>query len=66
MTPLDFKELKRICILTHIEVMHLKNLLIKKEVINEDGISEFSDSIEEYVKALDLKTRALIQVFPDL
>ncbi len=65
MTPQDFKELKRICILTHAEVLHLKKLLIKKGLITEDDKYDFANSLREYVTELDAKTRELIKDFPE-
>jgi hypothetical protein len=66
MTQQDFKELKRICIATHAEVLHLKKLLVEKGVIHEDDKYDFANSLEEYVAELDAKTRELVKTFPHL
>ena len=66
MTPQEFKELKRICILTHAEVLHLKKLLTQKGIIPETDAYDFANSLESYMLELDARVRGLIKDFPHL
>jgi hypothetical protein len=60
----EFKRLRRLCILTLVETMHLRRLLISHGVIPQDSIYDYANSLEEYMRELDSKDKLLIKDYP--
>lgn len=65
----NFKELqrlRRLCFLSFLETRHLKKLLITHNVIPQDALDDYANSLEEYIRDLDLKDKLLVKQCPDL
>ena len=62
----EFNRLRRVCMLTFVEIAHLKKLLISHGVIpQEKSIYDYANSLEEYMKELDSKDKLLIKDYPN-
>lgn len=61
----EFKRLRRVCILSLVETMHLKKLLISHGVIPQEDLYDYANSLEEHMKELDLKDKLLIKDYPN-
>jgi len=60
----EFKALRRLCILTLVETIHLRKLLVSHGVIPQDSIYDYANSLSDYMNEIDSKNRNLIKDFP--
>lgn len=63
----QLKELKQLCILTFIEIRHLKKVLVSHGVIpqddiyGQDDISDYTNSLADFIKELEVKNTLLVK-----
>jgi len=65
-TSKELQRLRRLCFLSFIETKHLKKLLISHNIIPQDNLDDYANSLEEYIRDLDLKDKLLIKQRPNL
>ena len=62
----ELQRLRRLCFLSFIETKHLKKLLISHNIIPQDNLDDYANSLDEYIRELELKDKLLVKYNPDL
>ncbi|MCX5819743.1 MAG: hypothetical protein NT047_07515 [Deltaproteobacteria bacterium] len=57
------QDLEILCQLSQIEIIHLKKLLVAKEVIEKDKIDGYRKYLDKYLQEIEMKKKNYIRMF---